>query len=336
MKKQIIVCLLAVCLLLSGCSGSRQYTITYLDLFDTVTTLVGSAPSEAEFNEQALAIREKLEYYHRLFDIYNSYEGLNNLKTVNDSAGIAPVPVDGEIIRFLKDCICYYDFSGGRVNIAMGSVLKLWHQARSDSLENPDSAYIPTRDELTLAAAHTDIGCIQIDENASTVYISDPLVQLDVGAIAKGWAVQQAAQAAPAGILISVGGNVCATGAKDGKETPWVIGIQHPRQTDGLLHTVALAKGCLVTSGDYQRAFTVDGVSYHHIIDPQTLMPASGWCSVTVLHQDSATADALSTALFLMPLEEGKALAESLGAEALWVDTDGEGFMTAGFAEAIQ
>ena len=106
--RRILVVFLAMSLLLCGCTAlepqEKQYTATFLDLFDTVTTVVGFAESEEAFREQAQKIHDELLAYHRLFDIYNEYEGIGNLKTINDRAGISPVTVDGAIIELLLDC----------------------------------------------------------------------------------------------------------------------------------------------------------------------------------------------------------------------------------------
>ena len=339
--KRLIAILLALCCLLGGCAvskpdTSRQFTATFLDLFDTVTTIVGRAETEADFKAQAQKIHDDLLVYHQLFDIYNDYEGINNLKTVNDRAGISAVTADPALIGLLLDCKAYYELTGGRVNAAMGSVLKLWHDARNDGIRDPANAQLPDMEALKAAAEHMSFEAVVIDESASTVYITDPETRLDVGAIAKGWATQRAAEAAPAGMLISVGGNVCATGPKKADGTPWVIGIQNPNDADTNLHTVYVTGGSVVTSGDYQRTYTVGGKQYHHIIDPDTLMPGTHWKSVTVLCADSGLADALSTALFLLPLEEGKALAERCGAEVFWVDAAGEEHMTPGFEKILR
>ncbi len=339
MSKRLICALLLISLLLSGCAGQaeqKQYTATFLTLFDTVTSIVGKAESEDAFRKQAQAVHDELLEYHQLFDIYNSYEGINNLKTVNDAAGIAPVAVDQRIIALLKDCKEYHALTDGKVNAAMGSVLYLWHVARNDGLNDPVNASLPDRKALEEASAHTDFDCVVIDEAASTVYITDPVVRLDVGAIAKGWATQRAAENAPSGLLISVGGNVCATGPKDKTGTPWVVGIQDPDGGENYLHTLYVTEGSVVTSGDYQRNFAVDGKLYHHIIDPETLYPASHWRSVTILCADSGLADALSTALFLLPQEEGQALLTECGAMAMWVDLQGNVFYSPGFEERIR
>lgn len=337
--KRLVSFYVVISMLLCGCASfvkqeQKQYTATFLNLFDTVTTIVGFAGSEEEFEEISQKIHDDLEGYHHLFDIYNDYEGINNLKTVNDQAGIAPVKVDKAVIDLLLDCRYYYEMTGGRVNAAMGSVLELWHEARNRGISNPDNAELPDMSELEQAAGHIRFDEIVIDADASTVFIQDAEMSLDVGAVAKGWATQRVAEKAPAGLLISVGGNVCATGPKQG-EHPWVIGIQNPDGGD-YLHTIYVTGGCVVTSGDYQRTYMVNGEKYHHIIDPDTRMPAAYWRSVSIVCADSALADALSTALFLLPLEEGKVLAARCGAEALWIDKEGNEIMTSGFESIIR
>ena len=332
--------ILALCLiLLCGCTQPEKeltkYNATFLDLFDTVTTVVGYAENEESFTAMANGIRDDLRYYHQLFDIYNSYEGLNNLKTVNDQAGIAPVKVDPAIVALLSDCKQYYAQTEGMVNVAMGSVLVLWHHARNDGLKDPLNACLPKEEALLEAAGHTDLECLVIDEENATVFLTDPAARLDVGAVAKGWSAQRVAETAPAGLLLSVGGNVCATGPKaDG--SPWDIGVQSPDDPASYLHTLNISSGSVVTSGDYQRAFVVEGQVYHHIIDPATLYPGKLWRSVTIVCPDSGLADALSTALFLLPLEEGQALLESTGAEAMWVGPEGEQFYSPGFHDLIR
>lgn len=337
--RKLLTIFLVMCLL-AGCTAVRQpqlqsYNASFLELFDTVTTVVGQSVSREEFEENVQSIYTELKNYHQLFDIYHSYEGMNNLKTVNDNAGVAPVQVDPIILDFLEDCKQYYLLTDGKVNIAMGGVLKLWHQAREQANDDPAEASLPDSEQLLQAAAHTDIDALVIDRQSSTVYLTDEKVQLDVGAVAKGWATQRVAENAAKGMLISVGGNVCATGAKQEPDVPWVIGIQDPDGGD-YLHTLNVLDGSVVTSGDYQRFFMVGGKTYHHIIDPQTLMPGTYWRSVTVICRDSGLADALSTALFLLPLEEGKRLLAEAGAEAMWVDVKRNIYYSQGFEEQIR
>ena len=337
-----LICGLLACLLLCGCSAgvgkpeTKQYTASFLTLFDTVTTVKGPAESEEAFRRLSQSVHDELLECHQLFDIYNDYEGINNLKTVNDAAGIAPVEVDRRIIDLLLDCRSYYEMTNGRVNVAMGSVLQLWHVARNDSIRLPDKAYLPEQAALEEAAKHTDFSAVIIDEAASTVYLADPAMRLDVGAIAKGWSAEYVADRAPEGLLLSVGGNVRATGPKDEKGSPWVVGVQDPKDPSAHVHTLYLTEGSLVTSGDYQRTYAVDGVAYHHIIDPDTLYPSAYWSSVTIVCEDSGLADALSTALFLLDQQSGQRLLEQSGAEALWIDREGNCFYSPGFQDFIR
>ncbi len=338
MFRKIAAALLAL-LIFSGCqqrpAETKQYNATFLTLFDTVTTIVGKAESQEAFTATAQAVHDDLLVYHQLFDIYNDYDGIVNLKTVNENAAEGPVVVDKIIIDLLLSCKEYYALTGGKVNAAMGSVLNLWHIARNAGIDDPVNAALPDMEALKEAALHTDFDTVIVDEAASTVYFTDPQVKLDVGAIAKGWAVQRAAEKAPEGHLISVGGNVCATGPKDASGTPWVVGVNSP-EGEGYLHTLTVTGGSVVTSGDYQRYYTVDGKRYHHIIDPMTLMPSTYWRSVTILCEDSGLADALSTALFLLPQAEGQALLEKAKAEAMWVDEAGKEFFSPGFHNYIR
>ena len=337
------MCAAAVlCALLCGCAaapageegGQKRYEASFLTLFDTVTTMVGYADSEEAFTAQAQQIHDELLEYHQLYDIYNDYDGLNNLKTVNDNAGIAPVKVDAKILDMLEFSKDLYEETGGRVNVAMGGVLSLWHDAREAGIEDPANAYLPDQDALEEAARHADWSNVVIDEEAGTVYLADPDMSLDVGAIAKGYAVERVCETAPAGMLISVGGNVRATGPKpDG--SPWVVGIENPDGGD-FLHTLYVEDSSVVTSGDYQRYYLVDGQRYHHIIDPDTLYPATRWRSVSILCADSGIADGLSTALFTLSQEDGQKLLDAFDAEALWMTQDGELLYSPGFQAAVR
>ena len=333
MGKRIFPALLLV-LLLCGCTQRKQvYQTVFLDVFDTVTTLRGYDVSQQAFDAQAQQVHRMLTEYHNLFDIYTDCPG--GLKQVNDQAGVAPVQVEPPVMALLKECKNAYTLTEGRVNVAMGSVLRLWHDAREAGLADPAHAALPATEALAEAARHTAIDTVLLDEAAGTVYLSDGQQRLDVGAVAKGWAAQQVIRQLPEGYMLNVGGNVCTRGSKpDGGN--WNIAVQSPETAGENLCVVRLTGQSLVTSGDYQRCYTVAGKRYHHIIDPDTCMPGTRWRSVSVLAQDSCLADCLSTALFLMPLEQGMALADRLGVEVMWVDAAMHITQTEGFRQAVQ
>lgn len=328
---------------MTGCAPmpAAKQTDTYMDVFDTVCTVTAYGVPVAVFREQSDALHGQLKRHHQLFDMYNTYEGMNNLKTVNDSAGGDPVAVDTLILDLLEFGQRMYALTEGRVNMLFGPVLSLWHDARRQADSKATAADLPARSSLEQAAAHTSPQLLIIDRQAGTVQLTHPDARLDVGALAKGYAAQLAAEYAAETLgwqaaLLDIGGNLCVVGDKGGQ--PFTVGIRNP-DTDSArpyLMKVGVSNRAVVTSGDYQRYFMVDGVRYHHIIDVDTLYPATGMRSVTILYEDSGVADALSTALFTLPLEKGRALlAKVPGAEALWVLSDGQVQYSDGFEAAI-
>lgn len=311
----------------------HNYRYDFLGSFDTVISFLGFTRTEEEFQKMVSLGQARFEELHKEFDIYNAYADLNNIYTINEQAGIAPVSVPQDIIDLLVFAKEWQTKIPGQVNIAMGPVLLQWHDARKKSQENELAAYIPALSDLKAALPLTDISKVEIDETAKTVFLKEKGMRLDVGAIAKGYACEIVAQLLIKNgydsFIISGGGNVRVVGQpKDGRNR-WGVGIQNPNgdaqnESDTPLDVFYTKDMSVVTSGDYQRTYVVDGVSYHHLIDPLTLMPATYYRSVTVATQDSGLADYLSTAAFLLPYEESLALITSLeGVEAVWVFADG-------------
>lgn len=321
-------------------SGYTRFQASIMGVFDTPTVILGYAKTEQEFESYVDIIRESLQRQHRYFDIFNEYEGINNLRTINRNAGIEPVEVSQEIIDLLQFSRLAYEVSEGTLNIALGSVLRIWHEYRTNSLRNPEEASIPSLAALQEANNYTNIHDMIIDEEARTVFLKHERMSLDVGGIAKGYAAQVAIdEARAAGMksaLISVGGNVIAVGQPlDGRRQRWGVGIQDPfmpvHGVRNMLDTVFVNDMSVVSSGEYQRFFVVDGVSYHHIIDPQTLMPANHFSTITILHEDSKWSEIFTTAAFILPYESGRALLESHGVDAIWILPDGSTRMTEGY-----
>jgi len=347
-NKRITSVLLLLCMLFSlslfSCGENKQKFVSYsFDYFDTATTITGYETDKAEFDRISTELLELLGEYHRLYTIYHRYDGMENLCTVNELKNGAhrEVKVERRIIDMLLYAKEMYTVTDGKLNVAMGSVLSIWHDYRTAGLDDPRTASLPPMEELLEAEKHTDINDLIIDEENSTVFLSDPHMTLDVGAVAKGYAVEMAAryleEKGITGYVINVGGNVRTVGTKPNGEK-WLTGIENPdtESEEAYIAYLEVSGESVVTSGSYQRYYTVDGKNYHHIIDTETLMPAEAYRSVSVICKNSAEGDALSTALFCMPYEEGLALVESRSdVEALWVMADGTQKYSKGFKNYI-
>ena len=342
-----IIPLLLTLLLLSGCLGERhatpnpdpvltKYTRQFYDCFDTVIQITAYCETEAEFEAHADAAENEFRRLHRLYDRFHSYEGVTNIKAVNDQAGGDPIAVPREIMDLLSLSIDWHEKSGGKVNIAMGSVTGIWQRYMSMYPRGTpaEDTTIPDRAELEAAGAHIDISSIVLNEQDGTVSITDPDLRIDLGATAKGYATEQVAllleERGLHSFIISAGGNVrCGSRPEDGERAAWGVGLENPDpdliQTEsGLLDVLYTADMSVVSSGDYQRYYLYGERRIHHLIDPDSLEPGTRYRSVIVVAPDSGMCDALSTAVYLLDMEEGRALAQSVGAEVIWVAPDGE------------
>lgn len=336
MKRLLASLLLLSLLLFSSCaaeSAPQKYRYFFFDTFDTIITLTGYTQSEDEFSEYATLVEREMRRYHQIFDQYNAYEGVRNLYAVNAGAGSGPVEAEPELIDLLLLVREWRGAYSDVVNPAMGDVLRLWHDARTQGDVLPDEA------ALLKAGEHMDYDQVVIDKAAGTVFFADPELSLDLGAVAKGYAAQLVAEtlrdAGWDSFILNAGGNVICGGAPlDGREH-WVVAVE---DLDGVStrEKLAAVNMSIVTSGDYQRYFIVDGKRYHHIIDPATLYPSEYMRAVTILYPDSGLADFLSTTAFLLPYEESRALIESIpNAEGMWTLMDETVFMTDGFEALV-
>ncbi|HHU77392.1 MAG: FAD:protein FMN transferase [Caldicoprobacterales bacterium] len=346
--KKIQVMLLVLVLLAVVPTGCRQrkyerFSGSFFDTFDTYTTFIGYTRNKEEFDRYFDMVQSRFRELHKLFDKYNNYEGINNIKTINDNAGIQPVKVEKAIIDLILFSREWYAETGRKTNIAMGPVLEIWKRYFDDASYDPVNTDIPSLKELGAASMLVDLDRVIVDEEDHTVYLPDKGMSLDVGAVAKGFATELVArELKEAGFLsgiISPGGNIRTIGKPlDKTRQRWGIGIQDPdmpiiNDAQNTLDTIFVGEASVVSSGDYQRYYMYEGRRIHHIIDPDTLMPGENFRAVTVVAEDAATADFLSTTLFLLSLEEGMSLLEDLdGVEAIWVMPD----RSVHFSEGLQ
>ncbi|MDY3117921.1 MAG: FAD:protein FMN transferase [Peptoniphilus sp.] len=379
MMKRILALVLGIAVLLTGCgqmkgsestgvSGKKtqtagekipteRYQATFYDTFDTIVSAMVYADSEKEANAYLEKIHKRYQELDRLYNGFKNFDGVVNVKSVNDKAGQGKVVVDKELYDLLKFSKEEYK-KYGETNIAFGAVTSIWQRYREayevvsegetshDDVvlkEGLPDAKIPTMEELQAANAHTNIEDVVLNDEDHSVEIKDPKLRIDVGAVAKGYATELIgeelrASGLQAG-LISAGGNVKIIGsAPEAERNTFGIGLQNPEAItgdggvqDNMKDIVYANDTSIVTSGDYQRYYIVAGKHYHHLIDPDTLMPANHFRSVSIVTKDSGYADFLSTTVFCLPYEKGRALVDRLdGVEAYWIFADGTTAFTDG------
>lgn len=349
MLKRTACALAAFCILLTaiGCQPKPQkYEYQFFGAFDTVFILSGYADTQEKFDSFAFTFRDRTLYYHELFDIYNNYEGKNNIKTINDNAGKTPVEVPPELFELLDFCRQLYDRTDGMTNVMLGPVLQRWHDAREMSTDDPENAYVPDPAKLEALLPLCEMDNLSLDKAKQTAYLTETGCSLDVGAVAKGYAAELAVREASeiSGVtsyLVSAGGNVLAGAAPLDGRANWSVGLQDPNANvfDSAapnIDVLYVHDTSVVTSGDYQRYYTYDGQRLNHIIDPVTLWPATRYRFVTVIGPDSGVCDALSTAVFILPENEGRALVEKNGYNAVWMYADGTVTATDGIRPAMK
>lgn len=366
MKKLLYI--LFACLMLSSCKQTEKKPVetsqktsqktseklkeekretSFLDTFDTIIKFISYENDEATFKKQADYVTNEFKRLHKLYDNYNEYEGIANVMTLNKNAGKGPVKVEKDLLNLIQFSKDSYEKYTKNTNIAMGKVLEIWHQYREEGIDNPDQAKLPDMEKLKEAMKDVNIDDIVIDKEASTVELKSDKISLDLGAVAKGYATELVCdglvEMGADSFIISAGGNVKSIGyPHDGTRDYWGIGIQNPenafgKSDQGTIDVLYLNNKSVVTSGTYQRFYQVDGKKYHHLIDPKTLMPSDYFTSVSIITEDSGLADFLSTAAFLMPLEESKKFVESLdGVEAIWILNDNSVVFTDGIKDRLK
>ena len=328
MKKLLVVLMLCLSLLLSGCGGAKKNAqgspqSRVIFYFDTVVT-VTAYTDDAEILDGLEA--ECLRYEQMLS---KTVEGSDVWKI--NHAGGQRVSVNDETRALILKALEFSRLSDGRFDISIEPCVALW------DFTSENRGTLPDADALAAAAEKVD--WTQIDVNDEGVLIPEGM-SIDLGAIAKGYISDKIADFLVAGgvesALLNVGGNVRTVGLKpDGSN--WRIGIQDPEgaRDQRIVGVVSLKGNAVVTSGIYERGFTLDGVVYHHILDPET-----GWsvqnelAGISIVTEEACTADALSTTVFTMGLEEGTAFIEALdGVDAIFVTRDGDVSWTSGLDE---
>lgn len=261
------------------------------------------------------AVRESQERLKQIDSVFSNYREDSILTEVNNNASVSPVKVPAEFIDLAKKSIEFSKLTDGAFDITVGNLYELW---KSSSKEN----LLPGKSQIESALKCTGYKKIEIDSVNNTVAFNSNCLELDFGAIGKGYAVDEVVKIVRShGIkkgLINFGGNIYALDKQKG-EKGWEVGINDPFNLSSVIDFIKLDKLGVATSGDYQKYFLVDGKRYSHIIDPHTGLPVENLSSVTVLADSATKADALSTAFSVMGKNKTKEFGDNEGVAGVMI-----------------
>lgn len=300
-----------------GCLSGKEdlYNETKI-IMGTVVQITVAHHSE----EQARAgIRAAMSELQRVDDLLSVSKPGSLVTKINREGSSGKIPVGAEVFSLLRDTVAMSSASDGAFDATIWPVAELWDFDKGGMVPKP-----------TLIASKLPLVGYQnilFDDSAMSVGFARQGMGLDLGAIAKGWAVDRAMEKLKSlGIrnaIIDAGGDLRIIGARPGKDF-WKIGVQHPREPGALLTTFSLRDTAIVTSGDYERFFIAEGIRYHHILEPATGQPARGCRSVTVVAATAEEADACATAAFVLGPQKGLAFLRARpGLQGLIVDDRG-------------
>jgi thiamine biosynthesis lipoprotein len=264
------------------------------------------------------AINNAINEIERITALFSEWEPTSRISEINHKAGKRAVSVEPEVFRLISEALYISELSQGKFDITFKSAGKLWDFRQQ---------LIPDSDALLNAVSAINYKNVELNKSKQTIYLKNEQTQIGLGGIAKGYAIDRAAQVIrKAGFevfYINAGGDLYASSGSQSKR--WKVGVQDPDDSNELIALIPIANAAVATSGDYERYFEKDGIRYHHIIDPATGQPARLARSVTIISARAYMADALATAVFVLGPKNGMALIEELeGVEAIIVGADGQ------------
>jgi thiamine biosynthesis lipoprotein len=276
------------------------------------------------------AIAAAMQELRRIDGLMSPYKDDSELSRVNREAAQRPVTIGNDVRTVIRRALTLSEQTGGAFDITFSSVGYLYDYAARRA---------PTAAEIATHLPAINYRYVRLGEGGHTIRFERPGVRIDLGGIAKGYAVDKAiARLQAMGIrhaLVSAGGDSRLLGDKDGR--PWRVGIRDPRRRDSSVAVLPLTNAAISTSGDYERYFERDGVRHHHILNPKTGSSAAGMRSVTIIGPDAITTDGLSTSVFVLGVERGMKLVESLsGVEAVMIDDRGVMHTTHGIRDLVR
>ena len=289
----------------SGVSESRYLMGTYFEI-------------KVNGRNTGQYVKAALDKTREMSNQLNYYDGKSEISSINNMAGIFAVAVSHDTFDIIDKALSLSRRSGGSFDITIGPVVDLW---------NFKTKAVPSKNEIVYAQHLVDHRNVKLDQRNETVKLMYPGMKIDLGGVAKGYAISRIrSMLVDMGVksaIISAGSSIAVIGDNNGK--PWRIGIKDPRHPDDFIGVVKLNAGqALSTSGDYENYFEVAGKRYHHILDPFTGEPAEASRSVTIISNDATLTDMLSTAVFIMGAKRGLPFVSSFpDTYAVVVDKDG-------------
>jgi len=331
-----LILLLVILISVSGCSlpqnwfSPKPYKETQF-LMDTIIEIT------AYGSNNEVAVREAFNEFKRVQAISDRFNPDSQISKINQMAGISPVPVDTELMKMISDSVDVSDKTNGAFDISIGAISDLWGIGHKGD-------FVPSQEQIDQALQLVDYRLIQVDANKGTIFLPKAGMKLDLGGVAKDYALNKAIERLKAdGIksaLVNAGGDIQVIGSKpDG--APWRIGVQDPRNAESVAAKVSLSTwNTCQTSGDYQRYFIKDGVRYSHIFDPKTGRQPTEIASVTLVYKDTdvyGIGDIASSGFLVLGLEKGMATVQRFpGVEAIFVTTDGKVVVTPGLQDKVE
>ncbi len=315
-----LIALLAVGFTIRSCTNaSVDKTSPAVMLMDTTARIIVTAPNEKTADQ---AIQSAVGALRDVEKVMSAYDPGSELSLVNRRGYIEPIPVSAQLFEILDLSVEISRLTDGAFDITVGPILELYRQAAKT--ENP-----PAPEQIEAARAKVGYQKIMLDDNLKTVQLGVDGMQLDLGGIAKGYAIDQAVEAAKeagaVGALVDVGGDIRCFGKPPKRKNKWTIALQHPRKLDQYALTLEVSDTAVTTSGDYRRFVLIDDRPASHIIDPKNPQSKSTLSSVTILTESAARADALATAVTVMGPVRGFSLIENTpGTEAILISSTGE------------
>lgn len=330
---------LSLVFMLVGCSQNtkKNEETAQQEPVKRTEMLMGTVISVTLYDSTDESILDKVfDKVKNLEETFSINETGTEVDKINDNAGIEPVKVSDDTIEVVKEGIYYSDLSHGKFDITIGPLVKLWN------IPDRPTEDIPTQDELNVVLPLTNYKDVVIDEANKTVFLTRPGMMLDLGGIAKGYAAdvisKMLTDEGVKSAIIDLGGNIFAHGEKVSGDT-WKIGIQNPFSNRGeIVGAISVKNKSIVTSGIYERYIEVDGVKYHHILNPETGYPyENDIAGITIISDKSTTGDALSTSVFALGIEEGMKFVEELDdVDAIFVTKEKGIYVTSGIKDNFE